>query len=106
MKPKQKGSWNESIRILKSHNHTGLTSSGVIRKEIYSLSTDLLKVEEVATKLRVKPSWVYTHADALGAYHLGKYLRFSWEQILDRLGKSPRLLDASLTANSETTTGD
>lgn len=49
------------------------------------LSADLLKVEEIAIKLGVKPSWIYAHADALGAYHLGKYLRFSWERVLERL---------------------
>jgi len=45
----------------------------------------LLTVEEVAGRLRVKPSWVYSHADELGAYRLGKYLRFSWERVLDRM---------------------
>jgi hypothetical protein len=49
------------------------------------LSADLLKVEEIAIKLGVKPSWIYAHAEALGAYHLGKYLRFSWERVLERL---------------------
>ena len=56
------------------------------------MSTDLLKVEEVAKRLRVKVSWVYTHADALGVYHLGKYLRFSWERVIERLERNPELL--------------
>jgi excisionase family DNA binding protein len=45
----------------------------------------LLTVEEVASRLRVKRSWVYSHADAIGAFRLGKYLRFSWETVLERL---------------------
>jgi hypothetical protein len=47
--------------------------------------SDLLTVEELALKLRVKTSWVYTHADALGALRLGKYLRFSWVRVLKHL---------------------
>lgn len=45
----------------------------------------LLTVEEVALRLRVKRSWVYGHADALGALRLGKYLRFSWPRVLEHL---------------------
>lgn len=45
----------------------------------------LLTVEEVAARLRVKPSWIYGHADALGAIRLGKYLRFLWPRVLERL---------------------
>lgn len=48
-------------------------------------SPDLLTVEEIAVRLRVKPSWVYTHADELGALRLGKYLRFSWDRVLEHL---------------------
>jgi hypothetical protein len=46
---------------------------------------EILMVEEVAVRLRVKPSWVYGHADELGAFRLGKYLRFSWREILARM---------------------
>ena len=46
---------------------------------------EILTVEEIATRLKVKTSWVYTHADELGAYKLGKYLRFSWDRVLERL---------------------
>jgi excisionase family DNA binding protein len=49
-------------------------------------SRGLLSVEELAEKLGVKPSWVYRHADDLGAYRLGKYLRFSWERVVEHLG--------------------
>jgi hypothetical protein len=52
------------------------------------MEDDLITVEKVATKLKVKPSWVYSHAEDLGAYRLGKYLRFSWERILERLDKN------------------
>lgn len=48
-------------------------------------SVDFLTVAEVALRLRVKPSWVYAHADDLGAYRLGKYLRFAWDRVLLRL---------------------
>ena len=57
---------------------------------------EILTVEEIATRLKVKTSWVYTHADALGAYKLGKYLRFSWDRVLERLetlGSKPNHLN-------------
>jgi hypothetical protein len=38
----------------------------------------LLTVDEVATRLSVSRNWVYNHADTIGSYRLGKYLRFSW----------------------------
>jgi hypothetical protein len=46
---------------------------------------EILTVFEVAQRLRVASSWVYGHADLLGAYRLGKYLRFSWKRVLERL---------------------
>lgn len=46
---------------------------------------EILTVEEVAARLKVKPSWVYAHADDLGAYRLHKYLRFSWTRLLQRI---------------------
>lgn len=46
---------------------------------------ELLTVSELAARLRVRTSWVYQHADGLGAYRLGKYLRFSWARVLDHL---------------------
>lgn len=48
-----------------------------------SLST----VKDVANYLGVPPSWVYNHADELGAYRLGKYLRFELSRVLERLRK-------------------
>lgn len=56
------------------------------------MNNDILTVDEVADKLRVKPSWVYSHADKLGAYHLGKYLRFSWERVLTYLENNAGML--------------
>jgi hypothetical protein len=46
---------------------------------------DLMTVGELAARLRVTASWVYSHADCLGVYRLGKYLRFDWDRVLDRL---------------------
>jgi excisionase family DNA binding protein len=50
-----------------------------------AIPAHILTVEELADRLRVKPSWVYRHATSLGAYRLGKYLRFSWDRVLARL---------------------
>jgi hypothetical protein len=45
----------------------------------------LMTVGELAARLRVRASWVYSHADCLGVYRLGKYLRFDWDRVLERL---------------------
>ena len=45
----------------------------------------LLDVNEIAAWLRVKPSWIYSHADSLGAYRVGKYLRFTKSTVLEKL---------------------
>lgn len=49
----------------------------------------LLGVNEIADWLQVPPSWVYAHADELGAYRLGKYLRFEPSRVLERLREGP-----------------
>ena len=49
----------------------------------------VLTVPELACRLRVAPSWVYAHAEVLGAYRLVKYLRFDWNRVLDRLSTGP-----------------
>jgi hypothetical protein len=49
--------------------------------------SEFLTVEEVAVRLCLSRNWIYNHADALGVYHLGKYLRFSWCRVLERLEK-------------------
>jgi hypothetical protein len=48
-------------------------------------SVELLTVAEVAARLRVKTSWVYHHASDLRALRVGKYLRFRWDWVLERL---------------------
>ena len=50
-----------------------------------ALTDGVLTVKEVAVRLRVKPSWVYLHATELGALRVGKYLRFQWTEVLNRL---------------------
>jgi hypothetical protein len=46
---------------------------------------EILTVQEVAKRLRVRPSWVYGHTQFLGGYRLGKYVRFSWKRVLGQL---------------------
>ena len=53
--------------------------------KVYMENEHLLKVGEVAALLRVTPSWIYANADFLGAYRIGKYLRFSREEVFKRL---------------------
>jgi hypothetical protein len=56
------------------------------------MSMDMMTVEEVAAKLKLKKSWIYANADRLGAYRLGKYLRFFWPRVLEcleRMGGGP-----------------
>lgn len=48
---------------------------------------DLLTVQELATKLKVKPSWIYgetrkTGPEAIPRIRVGKYLRFSMENVM------------------------
>ena len=50
-------------------------------------SERFLTIDELAIRLRVKPSWIYSHADDLGVIRLGKYLRFSWDRVLEHLAK-------------------
>ena len=52
---------------------------------------ELLTVQQVASRLQLKPSWVYAHTDDLGAIHVGKYLRFRWDRVLERLEQSQKL---------------
>jgi hypothetical protein len=51
---------------------------------------ELLTVRQVAERLQLKPSWVYAHTDDLGGIHVGKYLRFRWERVLERLEESQK----------------
>lgn len=48
---------------------------------------ELLKVEELTKELKVKPSWVYgetrkTGAGSIPRLRVGKYLRFSLQDVL------------------------
>jgi hypothetical protein len=65
-----------------AHAATNLAATGEKRTEDH-----LLTVDQVATRLSVSRNWVYNHADAIGGYRLGKYLRFSWPRVLERLGR-------------------
>ena len=58
-------------------------------------TSEILTVGEVAVRLRVPKSWVYGHADSIGAFRVGKYLRFQWSRVLARLTK-PELNTSSL----------
>jgi hypothetical protein len=46
---------------------------------------ELETVNELAELLRMKPSCVFDYADDLGAFRLGKYLRFSLPRVMERL---------------------
>jgi hypothetical protein len=61
------------------------TGGEALRDEV-TREPEFLTVSEVALRLRVSRNWVYNHAHSLGVYHLGKYLRFSWPKVLERLG--------------------
>jgi len=64
-----------------------LTESTVATGREKRAEDQLLTVDEVAARLSVTRNWVYNHADAIGGYRLGKYLRFSWPRVLERLGR-------------------
>jgi excisionase family DNA binding protein len=51
------------------------------------MDDSLLTVDEVAKRLKLKVSRVYVHADTLGAFRVGKYLRFSWDRVVERLAR-------------------
>ena len=63
-----------------------IESTGVIGEE-GKAGNQLLTVDEIAARVSVSRNWVYNHADAIGGYRLGKYLRFSWPRVLERLGR-------------------
>ena len=65
-------------------SHGGTYSDGIGNGR-EALISELLTVEEVAAKLRVPRSWVHSHADDLGVIRAGKYLRFDWLIVRDRL---------------------
>lgn len=64
---------------------------------------EILTVSEIAERLRVPNSWVYGHADLLGAYRLGKYLRFSWKRALKCLEAGSQNEELGAAAQRPTT---
>jgi hypothetical protein len=56
-----------------------------------AVSEHLLPLSEVARQLRVPSSWVYGHAEALGVIRVGKYLRFAWPRVMERLDQACQL---------------
>ena len=64
-----------------------MTESTVATGREKRAEDQLLTVDELAARLSVSRNWVYNHADAIGGYRLGKYLRFSWPRVLERLGR-------------------
>jgi excisionase family DNA binding protein len=51
---------------------------------------NLLTVEDLAKQLKVKPSWIYgetrkTGPESIPRIKVGKYLRFSLEEVMDWL---------------------
>jgi hypothetical protein len=73
---------SQSESHVPAHAATNRAATGEKRTD-----DQLLTVDEVATRLSVSRNWVYNHADAIGGYRLGKYLRFSWLRVLERLGR-------------------
>lgn len=56
---------------------------------------DLLTVPELATALKVQPSWVYgetrkTGKGSIPRLRVGKYLRFSLEEVMDWLRRQQK----------------
>ena len=63
-------------------------------------SHELLNVEEIAARLRLPKSWVYSHANGLGVIRAGKYLRFDWGTVLARLRGSEGQSQANARART------
>jgi len=75
------------IATAPSPDNANAASTRAATVEVTKREEQLLTVDEVATRLSVSRNWVYNHADAIGGYRLGKYLRFSWPRVLERLGR-------------------
>lgn len=67
----------------------------------------MLKVDEVAHMLRVKPEWVYEHADDLGVYRLGNgdkgRLRFDRGRVLEHLANGSKPAPAARKPRRQST---
>lgn len=69
-----------------------------VRKKGIMSEHELLTVDDLAERLKVKPSWIYLHANELRAMRLGKYLRFRWDLVLKSLDEqSSRRLQSPAT---------
>lgn len=56
------------------------------------LPADILTVDELASRLKVQPTWVYENQrrdNPLPALHCGRYLRFSWPAVCAWLAAQP-----------------
>lgn len=57
-----------------------------MKGDVQETQDDFLTVQDVASRLRLAPSWVYDQArrasDPLPHYKIGKYLRFRWSDVL------------------------
>ena len=63
--------------------------------------SDIITVEELAARLKVKPTWVYEKmrrrdANPLPVFHVGRYLRFSWTDICAWLRSQARPIPTAL----------
>ncbi len=61
----------------------------------------LLTVHEVAERLQVKPSWVYANAESIGGLKVGKYWRFSWNRVMQRLERESESLGSQTNDRSQ-----
>ena len=54
---------------------------------VRAMFKELLTAEEVAVRLKVRPSWVYNAAadGRLRSYMVGRYRRFIWEEVEEDL---------------------
>ena len=101
-RPAMRGTPEAIVEAELVENEAAATESRIPSVEVFDLSltesiaatgeekkaeNQLLTVDEVATRLSVSRNWVYNHADTIGGYRLGKYLRFSWPRVLERLGR-------------------
>ena len=62
---------------------------------------DILTPEELATRLKVRKSWVYEHTrsrngrEPLPRLNMGRYLRFDWAKAVEWLTQAPESSSAA-----------
>ena len=61
------------------------------------MSEDLLTVDELASRLKVPPSWVYsrTRRNAIPHVRVGHHIRFTWSEVESWLNDSTSNLVAN-----------